>query len=205
MRIGLPIVVLALSICAVARASEDPSFTPISEEEAAELMEGDVLLELERGSPLRAQAIALIHAPMRELGEIIADYDAATEWAPALSEQYVVEREGENYILQATTAIPWPISDRHFRMRSHWEFTTFDGSDAFIDRFEYIEGSGNLDDSFGYWLMMPYADNPEYTYIKYVVNADPGIAVPPFIIRWVTRNAVPDLFEALAERHAEVY
>lgn len=170
-----------------------------------ELLEGEITVELERSDPPRAETLALIRAPMRELGEIIADFDHATEWAPALTEQTTVERDGDAYILQTTTAIPWPIADRRFRTRATWEFTTVGGHEAFVNEFEYIEGSGNLDESFGYWLLIPYPDDPEYTYVKYVVHADPGIAVPPALVRWITRNALPDVIEALAERHADTY
>jgi hypothetical protein len=193
---------LSSFVCVAAWANETPTYTPLSAEQATELLDGEIIVDLQRGDPSRAETLALIHAPMRELGEIIADFDTATEWAPALTEQYTVERDGDAYILQTTTAIPWPIADRHFRTRATWEFTTVDGHEAFVNAFEYIEGSGNLDETYGYWLLIPYPDDPEYTYAKYVVYADPGIAVPEFLVRWVTRNALPDVIRALAERHA---
>ncbi len=204
-RAGIVLLLLVGAWPTVVAATETPTYTPLSQEQAAELLEGEVIVELQRGNPLRAETLALIHAPVRELGEIVADYDHATEWAPALTEQYIVEQQGDEYIIQATTEIPWPIADRRFQTRAQWEFTTIDGREAFVDQFEYIDGTGNIDDTFGYWLMVEYADDPEYTHLKYVVYADPGIAVPAFIVRWATRNALPDVIEALVERHDAQY
>ena len=36
-------------------------------------------------------------------------------------------------------------------------------------------------------------------------ESDPGIALPDFVIRWATGNALPGLIEALSERHDELY
>ena len=50
--------------------------------------------------------------------------------------------------------------------------------EAFIYRFDYVHGTGNIDESFGFWVLYALPDHPEWTYVRYVVNADPGIAIP---------------------------
>lgn len=199
------IVSALLLLSSSALATEAPSVTPLSDEQVAELMDGDTIRDVASGTPVRAEVVALIQAPMHELAEIIVDYDRATEWAPATPELAVSGRDGEAYLVTGITALPWPIANRTWTMRAVFGETEVEGHNAWVDVFEYVEGSGNIDDSFGYWLLLPWPDDPSYTYVKYVVNADPGIALPEFVIRWATGNALPGLIEALGERHDELY
>lgn len=186
-------------------ADEVPQITPLSEEELIELMEGDTLRELERGEPLRAQVIGLIEAPVDELAEIIADYDNVLEWAPATREFEVIEQTGDGqFHIRGETALP-VLRNRVWEMNSAYGFEEVDGVQAFVYTWDYIEESGNINDSFGYWLVFQHPEHPEWSYVKYVVNADPGVAIPDAIVRWATRNALPDLIRGLEERHDEVY
>ncbi len=194
-----------LFFAAPALATEAPAVTPLSAEQAAELMDGETIRDVDSGVPVRAEVVALIQAPMHQLAEIIVDYDRASEWAPATPELGVSGRDGEAYLVTGVTALPWPIANRTWTMRAVFGEREVEGHSAWVDVFQYVEGSGNIDDSFGYWLLLPWPEDPSYTYVKYVVNADPGIALPDFVIRWATGNALPGLIEALSERHDEMY
>ena len=195
-----------LALATQATAQESPEYTPLDDNERAELMDGEVLRDVDRGDDLiRGEVIGLIEAPLDELASIVSDLENVTEWAPSIEEYEVVGRDGEYYIVDGVTNLPWPIADRTWQMRSRFAYEDVDGHNAFVYTFDYVPGSGNLDDSFGYWLLLEYPEDPRFTYVKYVVNADPGIAIPDAIIRWATRNALPDLIEGLDERHDDVY
>lgn len=201
----------ALSFCLVlglasapSYADESPSIRVLSAEEVTELMEGDTLRDVQRGMPVRAEVIGLIQAPVDELAPILVDYPNIPEWAPATRDIEVVgSGDGCTYI-EGTTALPWPISDRNWRMCSRSGYDAVDGIDAFVYRFNHVPGTGNIETSFGYWVLYALPDHPDWTYVRYVVNADAGVALPQGIIRWVTRNALPDLIDGLRDRHDEL-
>lgn len=185
-------------------ASESPSIRELSSDEVAELMEGGTLRALRRGEPLRAEVIGLIRAPVGELAPILTDYPNIPEWAPATTDIEIVGAgDGCTYI-EGVTRLPWPITNRTWRMCSRSEWGRVDGQDAFVYRFDYVHGTGNIDESFGFWVLYPLPEQPEWTYVRYVVNADPGIAIPPAVISWATGRALPDLIEGLRDRHAEL-
>jgi hypothetical protein len=199
-----PLLAVMLVVAATAGA-EEPIIAEHAPEEVEELLEGSPLRSITRGDPLRAEVVALVEAPVEELAAIVQDYDTATEWAPALGECRITGAEGDAMLVRGTTLLPWPITDRTWQMRSYWGYRDVAGVNAYVQAWDYVEGSGNIEDSFGYWLIAPWPQDPRLSYVKYVVNADPGIAIPDFIIAWVTRNALPDLIARLRDRHAEVY
>ena len=187
-----------------AQGSEEPAFHDLSAEELDELLEGGSLRDVQRGSPIRAEVLALIEAPVEELAPILVDYPNIPEWAPASGEFVVVGFDMDCTYVDGTTRLPWPLSDRTWRMCSRGHYETVEGREAFVYRFAYVPGSGNIDESYGYWLLTGLDAHPGWTYVRYVVHADPGIAVPGAIVRWVTRNALPELIEGLRSRHAEL-
>ena len=188
-----------------ASASESPSIRHLDADEVTELMGGETIRAVDRGNPLRAEVIGLIQAPRDELAEILLDYPQIPVWAPSTGDVVVVGTEGECTLIEGVTQIPWPISDRTWRMCSRGGTETVDGQDAFVYRFDHVEGSGNIDASFGFWVLYSLPSDPDWTYVRYVVNADPGIAIPQAILRWVTNGALPDLISGLRDRHDELH
>ena len=171
----------------------------------AQRLERDVAAHLDTGAEDDALGDDLIEAPVDVLAAILVDYPHVPDWAPASRDFEILEHSGDEYVISGVTAIPWPISDRHWHMRSVSGWESVDGRDVFVYRFQYIPGTGNIEDSNGYWLLMPMPDEPDVTYVRYVVHADPGLAIPNVIIRWVTRSALPDLIDGLRERHHELH
>lgn len=186
-------------------ANEVPSLMPLTAEQAADLLDGGVIRNVVRSNPMRAEVIALVEAPAAELAAIVADYSTAVEWAPSIGACAVTGSDGDALLVDGITELPWPITDRSWQMRSVIGYQQVNGTEAYVQAFSYVPGSGNIVDSFGYWLIVPWSENPAYSYVKYVVNADPGIAIPEGIIAWITRSALPTLIEKLTERHAEIY
>jgi hypothetical protein len=202
-RFALSIALLLVAL--PAWSSETPSIRPLSGDQVRELMGGETIRDLQRGTPLRAEVIGLIRAPLDELAPILVDYPRIPEWAPATRDIEIVgSGDGCTYI-EGVTQVPWPISNRTWRMCSRSEYSTIDGFRAFVYRFDHVPGTGNIDASFGYWVLFTLPEAPEWTYVRYVVNADPGIAIPQGILTWATGRALPDLITGLRDRHAELH
>lgn len=204
----MPALIAALAVCVTtgsAFAYEAPSYTALSTDDAADLQDGDTVRDVQRGDPNRGMVIGLIEAPADELFEIVLDYENIPQWSPALITASVLEDTNGQKVVEGETRLPWPITNRTWRIRSFYAPQQVDGHDAYVNRWEYIPGHGNVDDTFGYWLVMPWPEDPSWTYVKYVVNADPGVALPTAILNWATSRALPDLITGLAERHDALY
>ena len=101
--------------------------------------------------------------------------------------------------------MPWPISDRRWEINSERSEQTLDGVESLVTEYVYIEGSGNMDEMHGYWVVQPWPDDPEYTLVKYVVNADLGVALPRSIINWAARRMLPGIIDGLQGRHDDLH
>jgi hypothetical protein len=186
-------------------AYEAPTYTALSGEDADDLRDGGTVRDVRRGNPNRGMVIGLIRAPADQLFEIVLDYENIPQWSSALIAATVLEDSNGQQVVEGETRLPWPITNRTWRIRSFYAPQQVDGHEAWVNRWEYIPGHGNVDDTFGYWLVMPWPDDPTWTYVKYVVNADPGVALPNAILNWATSRALPDLITGLAERHDALY
>ena len=186
-------------------AQEAPEPPRLDDDDVAELMQGEVIRDLERGEVFRGEVVGMIQAPVSELSAILLDYENLEEWSPAAYGVEILEQTGNEMLISGNTSLPWPIADRNWHLEVQHQNTQFDGQECFVNQWSYVHGSGNLDENYGYWLLCPYAADASYTVLRYVNHADPGIAIPNAVINWATRRALPDLIENLAERHDEVY
>lgn len=193
-------VLLALMLPTLAVADETPSIRRLTAEEITALQGGDTVVVMQSGMPVRGEVIGLIHAPLAELAPILTDYPHITEWAPATEDIVVVGTEGNATLIEGRTVLPLLV-DRTWRMRSRAGYEVVDGEQAFVYRFDHVPGTGNINTSFGYWVLYSLDEDPSWTYVRYVANADAGIAIPSGVIRWVTGRALPDLIDGLRERH----
>jgi hypothetical protein len=184
---------------------EAPTIGTLSAAQITALKSGRVLRTMTDTMPFRGQAVALIQAPVNQLAEILLDYPNATKWAPSMAEMRLVSRAGNIDVLEGVTDLPWPIPDRTWRMRAVIGPKTVAGRSAWTNEFQYVPGTGNINESAGYWVLAPLPDDPEWTYAKYVLYGDPGISLPDFVIRWASGSALPGIMNGLRNRHAQTY
>jgi len=200
------ILALCLSLASLtsAYASETPAIRTLTADEIARLKEGDTIVTAAGRTPVRGEVIGLIRAPVDQLAPILVDYPNITRWAPATEDLVVVGTDGDATLIEGRTVLPL-LTDRTWRMRSRASWQTLGGKRAFVYRFDHVPGTGNINTSFGYWVLYTLDEDPAYTYVRYVANADPGIAIPSGVLRFVTSRALPDLIEGLRDRHAVLH
>ena len=90
-------------------------------------------------------------------------------------------------------------------MRAEIGYRTVSGRRAWVDQFQYIPGTGNINESAGFWVLSEQPGEPGWTYARYVLYGDPGISLPDFIIRWASRSALPGIMNGLRERHQKLF
>lgn len=205
MRFGLAILVLSFVIVPVTASaqSESPTQPSLTSSQEAELESGEIIVRTRRGSRdnggvNRGESIGLVCAPMDEVVAILEDFPNQTAWMPDLETATVIsttERIGEG-----RTHMPWPIADRRWRVQLNPETRDVNGVESYVATYENVEfDDGNMDALYGYWLIREY--NDECTLVRYVINADIGVALPPAIINWASRRLLPGVITGLRERH----
>lgn len=197
------VLTFALLLPAVAGAQEQPEIPNLTADQIAELRDGEVMVSTERGDLNRGEAIGIICAPIDELWAIITDFDNMHRWFPDMLSSESVERTSSGGVGNGETNMPWPVANRRWQTRTVAGERSLGGVTAYVAEYEYVEGSGNLDEMHGYWLLAPADDG--CTLVRYVVNADLGIWLPDAIINWASRRMLPGTVEGMAERWEALY
>lgn len=198
----------ALTLCFVlvapahgAGASETPAAPVLSDQQRARIERGEVITMVEtQGDENRAELIALIEGDAASVWSVIADFESYEAWVPDQTSSDVVQRSGNVWVLEGETRVPI-LPNRRYRLRDVRSERIVDGQTVYIDEWEYIENSGNMEENRGFWYVAPY--DATRTLIRMVVFADLGIPVPQSVINWGTRRALPDLAEGIQQQTTE--
>ena len=89
------------------------------------------------------------------------------------------------------------LRNRTYELRDQTRTLTVDGQTHYIDTWNYVEGSGNLDSSSGFWYLRPVDEVGARTLVRMVVYADLGMWLPRAILNWGTRRMLPGIAEGI--------
>lgn len=192
---------LAFGVAATAVAQETP--TPLTRDQIAAVVAGEVLVETERGDLNRGQVIGLVRAPLAEVSTIVRDTENHDQWFPDTVESAATNGGSNTSVTTGRTHLPL-LRDRYWRLNGRQSSVTYNGVGCELMTYEYDHGyaDGNMEELHGYWLLCPEGDS---TIVKYVINADLGVWLPAAIVNWAQRRLLPGIISGLEERHAELY
>ncbi|MCB9506542.1 MAG: hypothetical protein H6697_02615 [Myxococcales bacterium] len=197
----LLITLLVLLVAAPALGQERPGPARISATAMANVAAGTPYVAVtQEGNDNRAELVAVIDAPPAEVWAVIMAYEVYESWFPDQREASVVSSSGRSRVLSGTTAVPI-LRDRTYQLNEQSRTSTNDaGQTVYIDTWDYIAGSGNLESSTGFWYVYPYDDAATRTVVRMVVQADLGIWLPSAILNWGTRRMLPGIAEGIQAR-----
>ena len=196
--------VVAFLVCTpiLAHAQMSAESPEVEGERKSKLEAGEILVETSNEDDgIHTDLIGVVDAPPEQVWEVISDYDSQSEWMPDLKEESrVLEREDGDEICLSANDFPWPLADRTYKLRYRYEQETVDGVERFVATWSYVDGSGNIDDIDGYWLVQPFDGDDERTLVRQQTIVDLGVSVPGFLMKRGSRNKLPNIIEALRER-----
>jgi hypothetical protein len=193
--------VLLLSLVSSLAVADDPPPLRLNGSQKAILHGGDVHVELHEGDVNRGVVVGIIQAPLDEVRPLVERCWEYGDWRESLTDTSLVRRESSEVVICGGTAVvPFPARNRSGHFRVHNRTTTVGGVESFVSSFQYIEGSGNLEDMFGYWILQPYGPNGEHTLLKHELNVDIGGFLPGALVRWATRRTLPDTVMGIREQ-----
>lgn len=171
----------------------------LSDRDRTVLERGDVITEVRsEGDSNRAELVALIAGEPEDVFAVIADFGSYEDWVDDQARSEVIEQNGDVWVLEGETRVP-VFPNRHYRLVDSRSERMVDGERVFIDEWELVEDSGNMEENTGFWWVQRYDE--ERTIVRMVVFADLGMALPQSIINWGTRRALPDLAAGIQEQH----
>lgn len=189
---------LALTTTSFAQASPAPRALTSSQVEA--LLGGEVIAEVERdGNNNRAELVCVIHAAPDVVWDVIMDYGAYSSWFPDQLASEVRQSDGNTHVLYGETRVP-VLRNRTYELREVSETRSVDGQTHYLNRWEYVPDSGNLESSTGFWYVHPLDDSGETSVVRMVVEADLGMWLPQALINWGTRRMLPGIAEGIQQQ-----
>jgi hypothetical protein len=147
---------------------------------------------------------AVVDAPLISLLAVFSDVEGAAEWMDKCEASRVVHDGGDlDKVVYNRTGAPWPVSDRDAVV----------GNQVFFDerqkrvRIEFravrhpdsppIEGVVRMPFLRGHWYLWPQADG-KTTRVEYQVHADPGGALPNFLVNYASKELPSKTIAGLA-------
>lgn len=183
---------------AIAAAQTTPVMPTISDSLRSELESGDIDVNVTvDGQTINGRVTAIIDADPASVWEVVSDFVGQERWVPDFQNARVVSGSGARFVAYAETDLPWPLTTRTWQVSLHNRETTVGGQECFVSSWTYVEGSGNMVDQTGFWIVTQYQDDPSRTLVHYRFRADAGISAPDFIERNTTRNLLPDIIAGL--------
>jgi hypothetical protein len=198
------LIIVGLVVAVPALAYPPPSIPSLSTDQVTRLNNGEILVDMSNGDPPVGNAIGVVDAPPQRVLDVIADFPGQHQWLPDLEEATVVGQDGDRQLCHGVTDTPWPMNDREWTIRVWNGQMEVDGMQAWVSAWDYVPDSGNLRDTQGYWLMIPWGDDGQKTLVRHYLVLDLGTHLPDFLLNWATETMLPTRISALRQRLAEL-
>jgi hypothetical protein len=173
-----------------------PEIPALSQEQVDELNRGEIIVELQERQVPIGDALGVIDAPPERVMELLSVIDNHDEIFPDTMVSEVVGRDGE-YILQHGMTDTVAHDGPRVTVRVWQGPMEIDGVPVLVHTWDYVPGSGNLADTHGYYLLIPWGESGDQTLLRYHLSADLGTWIPAFLLEWSTENMLPNQIEAL--------
>ena len=173
---------------------------PDPEQHRCALDSGEVRVEVAEvaGGGREVCGIAVLDAPLEDIALVLKEADTYEEFMPHVkASELSVDSEGERLNSQRLD-LPFPLNDRHYTVRLRERSLADHGWEL---SWQYVEGSGNVDDTQGSWLLQPWGDA---TLLTYRTITDPGGMIPKWVSGRISKRTFPKLVRAVEKRAAEL-
>jgi hypothetical protein len=151
--------------------------------------------------PPVADAIGVVSASPEQVIAVVSDFENHSEWFEDLTLAEIVGREeGGIVVIRGVTDTPWPMEDREWTNRTWNGEREVDGVSAYVSTWDYVEGSGNLEDTEGYWLIIPWNEDGTQSLVRYYMILDLGTPMPDFLVNWGAENMLPSRIQGIRDR-----
>ena len=198
MRMGKILAFLAVCLSALpALGQPEPHLPTLSQDQVNRLNNGEILAEFNNDEQAIGDVLGVVDAPPDQVLAVIADFPGQKDWIDDLSTAEVVGEDGEYELQHGVTDTPWPMDDRDWTIRAWSGPMEVDGAPVLVSTWTYVPDSGNIENTEGYWLLVPWGDDGTKTLVRYYIILDLGGAMPDFLLDWGNENMLPTRIRGL--------
>lgn len=149
------------------------------------------------------RGVGVVEASVQDILAVLFDVSRNCEWVERCAESRVLKTIGETRrVVYSRSTAPWPVSDRDVIVRTsvQYDATTGNVRSGFksVRSFpgaEPVDGVVRMPRLTGYYLLVPLGD--ARTRLTFEVDADPGGALPAFLVKWASRSLPVDQINGL--------
>lgn len=177
------------------------SLPPVSGGQFERLAGGEILVDASvNGSVMHGVVTAVVDAAPAAVWAVVSDFASQDRWVPDMADARIVRRDGQHVIGGATTRMPFPLRDRTWEIRIHNRAETVGGHEGFVSSWTFVQGSGNMLEHQGYWVVIPFPGRTDRTLVRYEFIVDPDVSAPDGVERRAMRRMLPGVMEGLRRR-----
>lgn len=149
------------------------------------------------------RGVGVVEASVQDVLAVLFDVSRNCEWVERCAESRVLKRIGETgRIVYSRSTAPWPVSDRDVIVRTSVQHDARTGnvrsgfkSVRSFPGAEPVDGVVRMPRLAGYYLLVPLGE--KRTRVTFEVDADPGGALPAFLVKWASRSLPVDQINGL--------
>ena len=158
-----------------------------------QLANGEVIVYLKAGreSVKEGTVIGIIDAPPERVFKVITDNENFEQFMPYVKKSNVELGKDGSIINYQYLDFPFPVGDRYYKLRIINSKENIDKGKIFRSSWTYIKGSGNIEDTYGSWMLKEYGQGK--TLATYVVCTDPGGRIPKWAQNMATKISLPKI------------
>jgi hypothetical protein len=179
---------------------ETPRIPTPNAEQVATLNQGGSVVATRRAQFNRGEVYGFVDAPPDRVWAVVYDYDNMKRWYPDMLESKVLSRANGAGRVQGGIKMPLFFANKNYQLDVQYTERAVDGVQAHVAEFSYVKGSGNMEDMYGYWMVYENPAKPGTSVVKYVVNADLGVWLPDFVLRWAQGRMLPGVITGIRGR-----
>lgn len=179
---------------ALAQPVEIPTLTA---EEKKKLDAGGVVihdLKPTDDKGVSGEALGVIDAPTSEVWPVVRDCEHFAHFLPS-TKSSARKTEGEDDICFDEISLPFPLANLWADTKS---VARESPSGHFKREWAFVRGTYKRNR--GAWTVVPWGDDGKKSLVVYLVDSDPAILVPEFILRAAQAGSLPQVFVGIRKR-----
>jgi hypothetical protein len=194
MRTRLALLSILLSAAALAQPVEFPKLT---EDEKKKLDADEVVIhELKPtdGKGVSAESIGVVDAPSTEVWPIVCACEHFSKFLPStVNSARTVE--GGDSICTDEIGLPFPLANLKADTKS---VMREEPAGHYLRAWSLVRGTYRRNR--GSWTVLPWGPEGKKSLVVYLIDSDPSILIPDFILRGAQTGSLPKVFEGLRKR-----
>ena len=185
---------LLSSAVALAQPVEIPKLT---DDEKKKLDEGGVVVHDRKptdNTGVSGEALGVIDAPATEVWPIVRDCEHFSQFLPSTRTSWK-RTDGEDTICYDEISLPFPLTNLWAETKS---VARESPAGHFQREWSFVKGTYKRNR--GGWTVVPWGADGKKSLVVYMVDSDPTLLVPEFILRAAQGGSLPQVFVGIRRR-----